>query len=121
MLEKLEPTKQKFFSALDLHIGHLARQFLESSCSMGIANCYALAGYGKCYSPIHRTFQQARPTNDKVPASSLEVIETEIAENATQDLAEALKFVNGTHDIILRCFGDDSILPYFHVTLVLKR
>jgi len=123
MPERLELAKQEFFGALDLHIGRSTRRFLEPSYYMGIVNCYALVGYGKYYSPIHRAFQQARPPDDKARTSAPEAVDllmvgSEIDEMATKELAEATKFVNGTHDIILRRFSDSNILPYVHVTLV---
>lgn len=85
--ERLEPTKQGFFSTLNLYINHLTHQFLKPSYYIKIFNYYVFIGYNKYYNPIHKAFQQAKSTNNKArttaPKVDLPIVGSEINKLAT--------------------------------------
>jgi len=74
-----------------------------------------LLGYGDDRNPIMKAFKQqdSGEQQDQVMEDSGA---PDIA--ARTQLVDALFLVNGTHDIVLRRFGDPNILPNLHVTLV---
>jgi hypothetical protein len=92
----------------------MAWTLTSSSYYIGITNCCAIVGYGNESNPILNAIRQDRADEPQ----DLPMTGSEIVDSTSKDLADALKLANRTHDVVLRRFGDPSVLPYLHVTLV---
>ena len=81
---------------------------------MAIVNPCAVVGYGADSNPIYSIIKPTRAgeQQDQPMAGS------GIDDQASKDLAKALQFWNRTNEVVLKRFGDPSILPYVHATLV---
>lgn len=81
---------------------------------MAIVNPCAVIGYGTDTNPIYNIIKPTRPAEqpDQAMAGS------GIDDQASKDLEKALQFWNRTNEVVLKRFGDSSILPYVHATLV---
>ncbi|KAK0749220.1 hypothetical protein B0T18DRAFT_427375 [Schizothecium vesticola] len=113
-VEQLPETMDEFITSLDSHIARSTRRFLGPSYYMAIVNPCAIIGYGADSNPIYNIIKPTRPAEqqDQPMAGS------GIDDQASKDLAKALRFWNRTNEVVLKRFGDPSILPYVHATLV---
>ncbi|KAK3330590.1 hypothetical protein B0H66DRAFT_468554 [Apodospora peruviana] len=111
--ESLDSSMDEFVNGLDNHIGRSTRRWLEPGYYIGLANCCAIVGYGSEGNPIYNAIKQVRADE---PQDQF-MMGSEITPTVPEELAEALRLANRTHDVVLRRFGDLNILPYLHVTL----
>ncbi|KAK3366678.1 hypothetical protein B0T24DRAFT_651219 [Lasiosphaeria ovina] len=111
---KLEFSMAQFLNSLDSNIRPSTRQWLEPGYHIVIANNCAILGHGNDSNPIFSALKQ--PRSDETHDQPMQ---RGWGENpVSQELLDALKLANGTHNVVLRRFGDPNILPYLHVTLV---
>ncbi|KAK3383417.1 hypothetical protein B0T24DRAFT_566133 [Lasiosphaeria ovina] len=114
MPEKLESSMDEFLSSLDGTIARSTRSWLEPAYHIGISNCAAILGYGSDRNPMFSAIKQIRSSE----SHDQHMLGGWAEDSAPQELAASLKLANGTHDVVLRRFGDPNILPYLHVILV---
>ncbi|KAK3371626.1 hypothetical protein B0T24DRAFT_650510 [Lasiosphaeria ovina] len=103
--KKLESSMDEFLSSLD---GTIARYHI------GISNYAAILGYGSNRNPIFSAIKQIRSSE----SHDQHMLGGWAEDSTPQELVASLKLANGTHDVVLRRFGDPNILPYLHVILV---
>jgi len=111
--EKFEASVSDFLSLLDINIGRTTRRWAEPGYFIGISLCCAILEYGDESNPIVRSSKPARAADDAD-------IHMEGVEPAapSQRFKDALSMSMRTHEVVLRRFGDPSILAYFHTTMV---
>ncbi|KAI3333817.1 hypothetical protein F4824DRAFT_512975 [Ustulina deusta] len=112
-LENFRPVASEFLGALDNHISRMAKGWMEAGYYIAIANCCALLLYGKEDNIIMRAIQsQEDEKQDSGMASGVDV------SKPSRDFEDALYLAMGTHEVVLKRWNDDNVLPYTHVVMV---
>ncbi|KAH7037622.1 uncharacterized protein B0I36DRAFT_237003, partial [Microdochium trichocladiopsis] len=112
--DELESSTNRFLAALDNHITKIGRRWMEFGYYTAVANSCAIMGYGKEDNFIAKAFQQkAEPAE----AQNLKQEATPHDTASDPDVQDALRLANGTAGVVLKRRGDDSVFPFFHVSL----
>ncbi|KAH7009083.1 uncharacterized protein B0I36DRAFT_426187 [Microdochium trichocladiopsis] len=112
--DELKSTTDRFIAALDNHITKIGRRWMEFGYYTAVANSCAIMGYGKEDNFIAKAFQQ------KAEPAEAQTLTQEATPHDTApdpDVQDALRLANGTAGVVLKRRGDDSVFPFFHVSL----
>jgi len=99
--EKLELLMAEFVNELDNHIARSTRRWLEPGYYIRMSNLSAIVGYGNDSNPIYNAIRQVE--NDD--PEDYPMIGSEMVSSVPKEVADALRFANSIHDIVLRRFG----------------
>lgn len=90
-----------------------------ASYHMAIAASSFILGYGDEANPVCRELKRVRREMEhQKETTDHKAVDTTDDTVARKQLAQALRLVNATHNIVFRRLGDLSILGYLHCTLV---
>ncbi|KAI9852186.1 MAG: hypothetical protein M1824_002067 [Vezdaea acicularis] len=122
-ISQVENVIQSFVSMLDNYIGRVTARFREFGVFIVVSNACALFEYGSSSSPFRIAIQSTLPPDQKQevtsqqPAKDVEMLDSDSVLPPT--FPSAAKLLFSSFSVALSRLGDNNVLPFVHVSLVL--